>query len=63
MRANLTIKSAKNLPKLGLTTNPSTYMYIYIKQSILQNGTKQDITSIYPNSCNPTWNYNTEILA
>ena len=44
MRANLTIKSAKNLPKLGLTTNPSTYMYIYIKQSILQNGTKQDIT-------------------
>jgi hypothetical protein len=32
MKANLTIKSAKNLPKLGLTTNPSTYMYIHINK-------------------------------
>ena len=27
MKANVTIKGGKNLPKLGLSTSPSTYVY------------------------------------
>lgn len=32
MKANITIKSAKNLPKLGLSQNPSPYVYIIINK-------------------------------